>query len=62
MAIVLEDQVRTQATIRTAIKDVVSLEGFEAEEAQTIALMLKTASLPVILTIISQRNIERGVD
>ncbi|MCL2008599.1 MAG: protein translocase subunit SecD, partial [Treponema sp.] len=38
MAIVLEDRVRSQATIRTGIREAVSLEGFGLEEANSIAL------------------------
>ena len=57
MAIVLEDRVRSQATIRTPIRDAVSLEGFGAEEANSIALMLRTAALPVELEVISQQSI-----
>ena len=57
MAIVVEDRVRSQAVIRTAIRDAVSLEGFGAEEARSIALMLRTAALPVELSVISQQSI-----
>ena len=57
MAIVLEDRVKSQATIRTAIRDAVSLEGFGAEEAHSIALMLRTAALPVELNVVNQQSI-----
>ena len=57
MAIVLEDRVKSQATIRTAIRDAVSLEGFGAEEAHNIALTLRTAALPVELEVINQQSI-----
>ena len=57
MAIVLEDRVKSQATIRTAIRDAVSLEGFGAEEANNIALMLRTAALPVELDVVNQQSI-----
>jgi len=57
MAIVLEDRVKSQATIRTAIRDAVSLEGFGADEAQSIALMLRTAALPVELEVVNQQSI-----
>ena len=57
MAIVLEGRVKSQATIRTAIRDAVSLEGFGAEEAQNIALILKTAALPVELEVVTQQSI-----
>jgi len=57
MAIVLDNRVKSQATIRTAIRDAVSLEGFGAEEANNIALMLRTAALPVELNVINQQSI-----
>jgi len=57
MAIVLDDRVKSQATIRTAIRDAVSLEGFGADEANNIALMLRTAALPVELDVVSQQSI-----
>ena len=57
MAIVLEDRVKSQATIRTAIRDAVSLEGFGADEANNIALTLRTAALPVELDVVNQQSI-----
>jgi preprotein translocase subunit SecD len=38
LAIVLDDRVKSQATIQTAIRDAVRLTGFGLEEAQNIAL------------------------
>jgi len=57
MAIVLDDRIKSYATIRTAIRDAVSLEGFGQDEANNIALMLRTAALPVELEVISQQSI-----
>ena len=57
MAIVLDDRVKSQATIRTAIRDAVSLEGFAADEANNIALTLRTAALPVELEVVNQQSI-----
>ena len=57
MAIVLDDRVKSQATIRTAIRDAVSLEGFGADEANNIALILRTAALPVELEVVNQQSI-----
>ncbi|MCL2319857.1 MAG: protein translocase subunit SecD [Treponema sp.] len=57
MAIVLDNRVKSQATIRSAIRDAVSLEGFGQEEANNIALMLRTAALPVELDVINQQTI-----
>jgi len=57
MAIVLDDRVKSQATIRSAIRESVSLEGFGQDEANNIALMLRTAALPVELDVVNQQTI-----
>ena len=57
MAIVLDDRVRSQATIQTAIRDRVRLTGFGMEEANNIAMMLRTAGLQVPLEVVSQQSI-----
>jgi len=57
MAIVLDDRVRSQATIQTAIRERVRLTGFGMEEANNIAMMLRTAGLQVPLGVVSQQSI-----
>jgi preprotein translocase subunit SecD len=57
LAIVLDDRVKSQATIQTAIRDAVRLTGFSADEANNIALTLRTAALPVELEVVTQQNI-----
>jgi preprotein translocase subunit SecD len=57
MAIVLDDRVKAQATIQSAIRDSVRLTGFGAEEADNIALILRTAALPVELEVANQQTI-----
>jgi preprotein translocase subunit SecD len=57
MAIVLDDRVKSQATIQTAIRDQVRLTGFDLDEANNIALMLRTAALPVELEVVTQQAI-----
>ncbi|MDR1249661.1 MAG: protein translocase subunit SecD [Treponema sp.] len=57
MAIVLDDRVKSQATIQTAIRDQVRLTGFDLDEANNIALILRTAALPVELEVITQQAI-----
>ncbi|GHV06306.1 protein translocase subunit SecD [Spirochaetia bacterium] len=57
MAIVLDDRVKSQATIQTAIRDAVRLTGFGADEANNIALTLRTAALPVELEVANQQTI-----
>jgi preprotein translocase subunit SecD len=57
MSIVLDDKVKSIATIRGAIRESVQLEGFGEDEANNIALMLRTAALPVELEVINQQSI-----
>ncbi|MCL2128442.1 MAG: protein translocase subunit SecD, partial [Treponema sp.] len=57
MAIVLDNRVKSQATIQTAIRDAVRLTGFGQEEANNIALTLRTAALPVDLEVVNQQSI-----
>ena len=57
MAIVMEGRIRSQATIRAAIRTDVSLEGFGFEEANNIANILRTAALPVELEVLNQQSI-----
>jgi preprotein translocase subunit SecD len=57
MAIVLDDRVKSQATIKTPIRDAVSLTGFGIDEANNIALILRTAALPVELSVANQQSI-----
>ncbi|MDR0399733.1 MAG: protein translocase subunit SecD [Treponema sp.] len=57
MAIVLDDRVKSQATIKQPIRDAVRLTGFGAEEANNIALTLRTAALPVELSVANQQSI-----
>ena len=57
LAIVLDDKVKSQAVIQTAIRDSVRLTGFGADEAQNIALTLRTAALPVELEVANQQSI-----
>jgi preprotein translocase subunit SecD len=57
LAIVLDDRVKSQATIQTAIRDAVRLTGFGQEEANNIALTLRTAALPVELEVVNQQTV-----
>jgi preprotein translocase subunit SecD len=57
LAIVLDDRVKSQATIRQPIRESVQLTGFDMEEANNIALILRTAALPVELEVINQQTI-----
>ena len=57
LAIVLDGKVKSQATIQSAIRESVRLTGFGLEEANNIALTLRTAALPVELEVVNQQNI-----
>ncbi|MDR2403021.1 MAG: protein translocase subunit SecD [Spirochaetaceae bacterium] len=57
LAIVLDDRVKSQATIQSAIRNAVQLTGFGQEEANNIALTLRTAALPVELEVVNQQTI-----
>jgi preprotein translocase subunit SecD len=57
LAIVLDDRIKSQATIQTAIRDAVRLTGFGMDEANNIALTLRTAALPVTLEVSNQQSI-----
>ena len=52
LAVMLEDRVRSQVTIRTAIRDSVTLTGFGFDETQHIARILNASSLPAILEVV----------
>ncbi|MFP3088847.1 protein translocase subunit SecD [Treponema sp. TIM-1] len=57
LAIVLDDRVKSQATITTAIREAVRITGFGQEEANNLALTLRTAALPVELEVVTQQAI-----
>jgi preprotein translocase subunit SecD len=57
LAIVLDNKIRSNARINDAIHDRGQISGFGAEEAENIALVLRTAALPVELEVASQQSI-----
>ncbi|MDR2185119.1 MAG: protein translocase subunit SecD [Treponema sp.] len=57
LAVVLDDRVKSQAVITQAIREAVRLTGFALDEANSIALTLRTAALPVELEVINQQSI-----
>jgi len=57
LAIVLDDRIRSNARITTGIRDRGQITGFGLEEAENIALVLRTAALPVELEVASQQSI-----
>ncbi|RKX79773.1 MAG: protein translocase subunit SecD [Spirochaetes bacterium] len=57
LAIVLDDKVKAGARISEPIRESVQMTGFDRQEATDLALVLRTAALPVDLIINSQQAI-----
>jgi preprotein translocase subunit SecD len=62
LAVLYDDRIRAQATIRTAISDMVQVAGFSEDEARELALLLKTGSLPVRLEVVEARLLEPATE
>ncbi len=61
LAVVLDDRVKARAQISQAIRQQVRVTGFTQGEAEDLALVLRTGSLPVPLDIVSQQQIGAGL-
>ncbi|TVQ95766.1 MAG: protein translocase subunit SecD [Spirochaetaceae bacterium] len=58
MAIVMDDRVRAYATIQEEIPTgQVRISGFDQDQAQNIARVLRTAALPIDLTVLNQTTV-----
>jgi len=57
LAIVLDDKVKSSPRISTGIRDRGTITGFSSEEAENLALVLRTAAFPVELNVASQQSI-----
>jgi preprotein translocase subunit SecD len=57
MAVVLDDKVKAGASISEAIRDSVRMTGFSAEESANLALVLRTAALPVELSPVNTQAV-----
>ena len=57
LAIVMDGHVKSVANIREALSTNVQITGFSDAEADNLAIILKTASLPVSVTISSQQTV-----
>ncbi len=57
LAVVLDDRVKAYANIQEPIRESVRMTGFGAEEANNLALTLRTAALPIELSVVSQQAI-----
>ncbi|QEN04249.1 protein translocase subunit SecD [Thiospirochaeta perfilievii] len=57
MAVVMDDKVKSVATINDSIRSQVVVTGFNTEEANNLALILRTAALPVELEVINMQQV-----
>jgi preprotein translocase subunit SecD len=57
MAVVLDDRVKSYARIQEPIRESVRITGFSADEAASLALLLRTAALPISLSVVNQQAI-----
>jgi preprotein translocase subunit SecD len=57
LAVVMDGNVKAMATINEAIRSSVQISGFNASEANDLAIVLKTAALPIQLTVASQQSV-----
>jgi preprotein translocase subunit SecD len=57
LAVLLDDRVKSYARIQEPIRESVRITGFNAEEAQNLATLLRSAALPVSLSVENQQAI-----
>jgi preprotein translocase subunit SecD len=57
MAVVLDDRIKSYARIQEPIRESVRITGFSGDEAEALALLLRTAALPLSLSVVSQQAI-----
>jgi preprotein translocase subunit SecD len=57
LAIVLDSKVKSHPRISTGIRESGVIQGFNAEDAENLALVLRTAAFPVELEVASQQSI-----
>ncbi len=57
LAIVLDDKIKAGARISEAIRESVRMSGFERTEANELALVLRTAAMPVDLNVVNQQSV-----
>jgi preprotein translocase subunit SecD len=57
LAILMDDKVRSMARINEPIRDRVQMTGFDRQEANDLALVLRTAAMPVDLKINNQQAV-----
>ncbi len=57
LAVVMDDKVKAAARISEPIRDAVRISGFDRKEANDLALVLRTAALPVELDITNENAV-----
>ncbi|MCK9190515.1 MAG: protein translocase subunit SecD [Sphaerochaetaceae bacterium] len=57
MAVVMDGKVKSIATINEPIRQDVQISGFSADEASALAIVLRTAALPIELIVSSQQSV-----
>ncbi|MCQ2412961.1 MAG: protein translocase subunit SecD [Sphaerochaetaceae bacterium] len=57
LSIVMDGHVKSVATIRDALSTNVQISGFSESEAENLAIILKTASLPISVTVSNQQTV-----
>ena len=57
MAVVMDDKVKSVATINDSIRSQVQVSGFNIDEANNLALILRTAALPVELEVVNMQQV-----
>jgi preprotein translocase subunit SecD len=57
MAVILDNKVKSSATIQEPIRESVRISGFDATEAQNLATLLRTAALPLSMSVANQQAI-----
>ncbi len=57
MAVVMDEKVKAWATIKEPIRNSVQISGFDEEEARNLALILRTAAMPVDLQIANLQEV-----
>jgi preprotein translocase subunit SecD len=57
LAVVMDGKVKAMATINEGIRSSVQISGFTSAEANDLAIVLRTAALPIELTVSSQQAV-----
>lgn len=57
LAVVLDDRIKSYARVQEPIRESVRITGFNADEAQALATLLRTAALPIELSVANQQAI-----